>query len=80
MPRSSRPNLFPLVVLVLLSNEVEQCFNTPYRVITRDNLGNPLRITTNDQGRLWLFIGTESDYEGTTELYYDNLRVLLQPS
>jgi hypothetical protein len=67
-------------VLGDISTEVEQCFNTPYRIITRDNLGTPLRITTNDEGRLWLFIGTDSDYEGTTELYYDNLRVQLQPS
>jgi hypothetical protein len=62
-----------------ISNELEQCFNTPYRIITRDNLGNPLRITTDDTGRVWLFVGTDSDYEGTTELYYDNLHVRLEP-
>ncbi|HYH97817.1 hypothetical protein [Hyalangium sp.] len=67
-------------VLGDISNELEECFNTPYRIITRDNLGNPLRITTNDEGRVWLFVGTESDYMGTTELYYDTLRVLLEPS
>ena len=63
-----------------IANDSEQCFNTPYRIITRDNLGNPLRITTDDTGRLWLFVGTESDYTGTTELYYDNIRVVLTPS
>jgi len=24
-------------------------------------------------------VGTESDYTGTTELYYDNIRVVLTP-
>jgi hypothetical protein len=66
-------------VLGDISNELEQCFNTPYRIITRDNLGNPLRITTDGEGLVWLFVGTDSDYEGTTELYYDNLRVRLEP-
>lgn len=63
-----------------IANDSEQCFNTPYRIITRDNVGNPLRITTDANGRLWLFVGTDSDYSGTTELYYDVIHVVLQPS
>lgn len=67
-------------VLGDIATDSEQCFNTPYRIITRDNRGNPLRITTDGTGRLWLFVGTESDYTGTTELYYDVLHVVLEPS
>jgi hypothetical protein len=67
-------------VLGDISTELEQCFNTPYRVITRDNRGNPFRITTDDQGQLWLLVGTDSDYRGTTALYYDTLHVVLEPS
>jgi len=67
-------------VLGDIATESEQCFNTPYRIITRDNRGNPLRITTDEQGKLWLFVGTDSDYRGTTELYYDIIHVVLEPS
>ncbi|KFE68112.1 hypothetical protein [Hyalangium minutum] len=63
-----------------IATDSEQCFNTPYRIITRDNVGNPLRITTDANGRLWLFVGTDSEYFGTTELYYDVIHVVLEPS
>jgi hypothetical protein len=63
-----------------IATDSEQCFNTPYRIITRDNRGNPLRIITDETGRLWLFVGVDSDYTGTTELYYDTVHVVLEPS
>jgi len=33
------------------------------------NEGNPLRMRTDDKGRLWFFVGTDSGFEGST-LYY----------
>lgn len=33
------------------------------------NQGNPLKVKTDDKGRLWLFVGTDSGFEGPT-LYY----------
>lgn len=34
-----------------------------------DNHNNPLRIKTDNKGGLWLFVGTDSGFEGST-LYY----------
>jgi hypothetical protein len=31
---------------------------------------NPISVTSNDQGELWLIVGTDSGFEGTTTLYY----------
>lgn len=33
--------------------------------------------TTDDQGRLWIIIGTDSGYEGKTTLYYSDIRLQL---
>jgi hypothetical protein len=33
------------------------------------NEGNPLKVTTDSQGCVWLFVGTDSGFEGPT-LYY----------
>ena len=50
-----------------------------YRPITRDNRSRPLRVTSDAQGTLWLLVGTDSGYESTTALYYDTIRVVLEP-
>lgn len=66
-------------VLGNIANGVEDCLATPYRLITRDNFGDPLLVTSDDQGQLWLLVGTDSGFEGTTALYYDTIRVVLDP-
>lgn len=48
-----------------------------YQLITRDNLENPIEITTDSTGSLWLIIGTDSGFEGTTTLYYNSVEVVL---
>jgi hypothetical protein len=63
-----------------LANGSTDCATPPYRLITRDNRDNPLRITTDVEGQLWLFVGTDSGFESTTSLYYDTIRVILEPS
>jgi hypothetical protein len=30
---------------------------------------DPLRVQSDDQGRLWIFLGTDSGFEGTTKFY-----------
>jgi len=35
--------------------------------------------TTDDQGNLWLFVGTDSGFEGRTSIYYDRIEVTLSP-
>lgn len=64
-----------------IANGIEQCTGEiPYRMITRDNVGNPLEITTTGNGSLWLFVGTDSGFEGKTALFYDEISVTLDPN
>ena len=49
-----------------------------YQLIRRDNLQNPIEITTDSNGSLWLIIGTDSGFEGTTTLYYNSVEVELR--
>lgn len=50
-----------------------------YQLIQRDNLHDPIEITTDSNGSLWLIIGTDSGFEGTTTLYYNSVEVQLMP-
>ncbi|MDX5423324.1 MAG: hypothetical protein LPK14_13800 [Hymenobacteraceae bacterium] len=49
-----------------------------YQLIQRDNLQNPIQITTDNTGSMWLIIGTDSGFEGTTTLYYNTIEVELR--
>jgi hypothetical protein len=42
--------------------------------------GGPLPIQTSQTGRVWLFFGSDSGFEGRTALYYTRLRVRFDPS
>lgn len=65
-------------VLGTAANGVERCSDTPYRLIER-TMDDPLFVTTTDEGTLWVLVGTDSGFEGTTSLYYASLRVALEP-
>ena len=45
---------------------------------TVDSAGKPIRATADAAGRLWLLVGTDSGFEGTTRLYYKTIRVTLE--
>ncbi|MFL5348614.1 MAG: hypothetical protein ACJ8AT_27780 [Hyalangium sp.] len=66
-------------VLGDIANGSTDCATPPYRRITRDNHGNSFRVTSDAQGQLWLLLGTDSGFEGTTSLYFDTIRVVLEP-
>lgn len=40
----------------------------------------PDPVTTDHDGTLWLFVGTDSGFEGRTSVYYDRIVVTLTPS
>ena len=46
-----------------------------YELTTRSNITRPLIAKTNDRGELWLFVGTDSGFEGLTTLYYSSIKV-----
>ena len=41
-----------------------------YAIKTLTNADAPLTVTTDDEGSLWLIVGTDSGFEGLTSLYY----------
>ena len=66
-------------VLGDIANGATDCNTPTYRRITRDNHGNSFRVSSDAQGQLWLLLGTDSGFEGTTSLYFDTIRVVLEP-
>ena len=50
---------------------------TRYTLIRRAN-STPLVKSTNSLGELWLIVGTDSGFEGLTDIYYGSIKVLLE--
>lgn len=50
-----------------------------YTLIQRDNGQNPVEVTADSNGSLWVIVGTDSGFEGTTRLYYNTIEVKLVP-
>ncbi len=48
-----------------------------YELKTLTNAGRPLVATTDAEGNLWVFVGTDSGFEGNTALYYTRIQVTL---
>jgi hypothetical protein len=44
-------------------------------MINRNNIGNPVTVTTNSKGEFWLIIATDSGFEGKTSLYYKSINI-----
>jgi hypothetical protein len=53
-------------------------YPTPYKIINRNNIGNPFAITTNSNGEFWLMIATDSGFEGITTLYYKSINIIIE--
>lgn len=66
------------VVAGTIDNGVQECHETPYRMIERDNMDEPVTVQSDENGNLWLFVGTDSGFEGTTALYYDTVEVHIE--
>lgn len=44
-----------------------------YKIKTLDNQGRPLEVVTDNEGRIWLIVGTDSGFEGLSAFYYDRI-------
>lgn len=66
------------VVAGTIENGVQECHETPYRMIERDNMDDPVTVQSDEDGNLWLFVGTDSGFEGMTALYYDVVEVHIE--
>lgn len=61
-----------------VANGGTQCVDGPFRLKSVDSAGKPIRVKADASGHLWLLVGTDSGYEGTTRLYYKTIRVTLE--
>ena len=50
-----------------------------FRIKTLDNADLPLAVNTDNEGRVWLIVGTDSGFEGLTSLYYSRIDYKLNP-
>jgi hypothetical protein len=48
----------------------------PFRVLTFELETD---VSTDDEGRIWVVIGSDSGFEGTTALYYRWVELTLEP-
>jgi hypothetical protein len=50
---------------------------TIYTLISRGNETAPLDVTTNENGECWVIVGTDSGFEGTTTLYFNEIKLVI---
>ncbi len=50
-----------------------------YKMKSLDNLAEPLLITTDDQGHVWLLVGVDSGFEALTRIYLTDIAVEFIP-
>lgn len=55
------------------------CADTAFHVKMLSNAAGSFTARSDDQGRLWLMIGTDSGFESTTRLYYTKIEVWFEP-
>lgn len=63
------------LVLGDIANGSRQCLDTPYRFKTLRTGSRWLEAETDGQGGLWVFVGTDSGFEGVTALYCDTIGI-----
>lgn len=64
---------------VLLGNIAVDFDTKDYTLISRNNASmnnSPFIVKSNSRGEMWLIIGTDSGFEGTTTVYYTKVNVV----
>jgi hypothetical protein len=51
---------------------------TVFTLIKRTSTSVPIRATTDDEGSLWVIIGTESGFEATSTLYFRRIELIFK--
>ena len=49
-----------------------------FRLKPLNNADNPVRVTSDGEGGLWLIVGTDSGFEGPSTLYYDRIAYIFK--
>jgi hypothetical protein len=62
-----------------LANSNENCLSPRYELKEFDSGPTPLTYAADANGRLWLIVGIDSGFEGTTAAYIASVRVEIDP-
>ncbi|QIP13836.1 hypothetical protein G8759_15065 [Spirosoma aureum] len=65
--------------VILIGDASNDNTDDRYRLVRRFSNGKNLMAQTDKNGDLWLVVGTDSGYEGRTDLYYSRILVSLRP-
>lgn len=63
--------------MAVMGNITNGTNNNQYRLVTRSNRDQPITVTADANGELWLCIGTDSGFKGLTTLFYDRIKAEL---
>jgi hypothetical protein len=56
----------------------DESSDSSYAVKSLDNIRQQLKVTADENGSFWVFIGTDSGFEGRTTIYFNLIQVLLE--
>ncbi|QHW00167.1 hypothetical protein [Spirosoma endbachense] len=65
--------------VILIGDASNDSADDRYRLVRRFSQGKNLMAQTDKNGALWLVVGTDSGYEGRTDIYYSRILVSLRP-
>jgi hypothetical protein len=69
--------------MIMIGDIAAPASSSGYTLITRTNTtsnGMPLTVKSNSAGELWLIVGTDSGFEGITNIYYTKILVVFSAS
>ena len=65
--------------MVVLGNVAHpEVVGREFRLKSLDNADNPVNVTTDSKGGLWLIVGTDSGFEGLSTFYYARIAYTLK--
>jgi hypothetical protein len=62
-----------MVVIGDFSNDTNENIYTLKKVNNKE----PFYVTSNDDGEIWVIVGTDSGFEATTAIYYNTIKIVL---
>jgi hypothetical protein len=64
-----------MIVLGTIANPNVTEYNGEYALMNLNNQENAFDVKADDQGSIWVIVGTDSGFEGLTRIYYDQVSV-----
>ena len=68
------------IILGNIATTQTDCANPVYEIKKLDNADQPFEIISDNLGAIWVFMGTDSAYMGTTALYYSRIKITYDES